>query len=189
MSRRIGRIDVYRTSRVIERTRKIHHAKVGSKQGDLVEIGQSECGLSRSKSRIELVRAPKEAPGLLVFRRFDIREMPHSAVIAFPSIEAVGRLAGGTFALAALERRLDCLGNLRGDLVLHRKDIGKVAVVPLGPKMPAGGGFDQLCRHPHPVAGLAHAAFEDVAHAKLTPDVFHRSRLTLVGEARIAGPL
>ena len=71
-----------------------------------------------------------------VFRRFDIRKMPHSAVIAFPSVEAVGRLARGTFALAALERRLDCLGNLRGDLVLHRKDIGKVPVVPLGPECP-----------------------------------------------------
>src|SRR6266446_8302198 len=119
MSRRIGHIDVDRTSGVIERTWKIDHSKVGSEQGDLVQESQRKRGLSRGKSRVELDRAPKEAPSFLVFRRFDIRKMPHPAVIAFPSIETVAGLARGTFALAALKRRLDCLGNTLGDLVLH----------------------------------------------------------------------
>src|SRR5438552_9675039 len=141
MSRRIGHSDVDRTSGVIERTWEGHRSKIGPEQGDLIEIGQSECGLSRSKSRVELDRAPKEVPSLLVFRRFDTRKMPHPAVIAFPGVETVGRLARGTFALAALERRLDSLGNTRGDLVLHREDIGKVPVVPLCPEVPAGGRF------------------------------------------------
>jgi hypothetical protein len=53
--------------------------------------------------------------------------------------------------------------------------------------MPAAGRFDQLRRYPYPVAGLAHAPFEHIAHAELAPDVFDRNRLALVGEARIAG--
>jgi hypothetical protein len=75
----------------------------------------------------------------------------------------------------------------RGDIVLHRENVGEVAVVTLGPKMPAGGSLDQLRRHPHPMRGLAHAAFENIAHAEIAPDVFDRDRLAFVGEGRIAG--
>ena len=46
---------------------------------------------------------------------------------------------------------------------------------------------DQLAGDAHAVAGLAHAAFEHVAHAKLAADLPDVERLALVGEARIAG--
>ena len=38
-----------------------------------------------------------------------------------------------------------------------------------------------------PPRRLAHAAFEDIAHAKLAADLPHVDRPALVGEARIAG--
>jgi hypothetical protein len=46
---------------------------------------------------------------------------------------------------------------------------------------------DQLRGDPHTTAGLAHRAFEDIAHAELAPDLLHIDRLALVGEARIPG--
>ena len=113
--------------------------------------------------------------------------MPHSAMVTFPGVEALGRLARGASALPAVERRLDRRRDARGDLVLYGEDVGEVAVVTLGPEMPTSGGFDQLCRHPHPVGGLAHSALEHITHAELAPDVFDHNRLAFVGEARVAG--
>ena len=48
-------------------------------------------------------------------------------------------------------------------------------------------GVDQLAGDAHAVAGLAHAAFEHIAHAEFAADLLHIDRLALVGEARIAG--
>src|SRR5438552_7186611 len=53
--------------------------------------------------------------------------------------------------------------------------------------MRAGFGIDQLRGDAHPVAALAHAAFEHIAHAEFAADLLHIDRLALVGEARIAG--
>src|SRR6516162_208998 len=127
--------------------------------------------MGRGKSRVELDRAPEETPGFL----------------EFPRVEALRGLARGAFALAAVECRLDRRRDARGDLVLYSEDVGQVAIVALGPEMPASGGFDQLCRHPHQVACLAHAALEHVAHAELPPDISGRNRFPLVSEGRIAG--
>ena len=52
--------------------------------------------------------------------------------------------------------------------------------------MRAGRGLDQLAGDAHPVAGLAHAAFEHVAHAELAADLLDVDGLALVGEGRIA---
>src|SRR6516162_3061429 len=53
--------------------------------------------------------------------------------------------------------------------------------------MRAGESIDQLPSDPHPTAGFAHRALEDVADAELPPDLLHVDRLALVGETRIAG--
>src|SRR5258705_11121043 len=47
------------------------------------------------------------------------------------------------------------------------------------------GGIDQLSRDPYPVGGLANASFQDIAHAKLAPDLLHVDRASLVGEVRV----
>ena len=52
--------------------------------------------------------------------------------------------------------------------------------------MSAGCRVDQLPGDAHPVAGLAHAAFEHVAHAELLRHLLHGDRLALVGEGRVA---
>src|SRR5712691_11402298 len=53
--------------------------------------------------------------------------------------------------------------------------------------MRAGDRVDQLPGDPHSPAGFAHRAFEDIADAKLAPDLPHIGRLAFVGKARIAG--
>ena len=52
--------------------------------------------------------------------------------------------------------------------------------------MRSGCGVDELPGDAHAIAGLAHAAFEHVAHAELAADLLHVDRPALVGEGRIA---
>ena len=47
-------------------------------------------------------------------------------------------------------------------------------------------GIDELPGDAHSVPGLAHAAFEHIAHAQFAPDLLHIDGPALVGEARIA---
>src|SRR6266480_1503096 len=49
------------------------------------------------------------------------------------------------------------------------------------------GGIDELSRDAHSVCRLANAAFQHVAHPKLTPDLLHIDGAPLVNEARVAG--
>src|SRR4029453_13504718 len=56
----------------------------------------------------------------------------------------------------------------------------------LRPDIRPGLGVAELPGDAHLVAGLAHAAFQHVAHAKLAADFLHVHRPTLVDEARIA---
>ena len=53
--------------------------------------------------------------------------------------------------------------------------------------MHAGPGLDKLCGNAHAVAGLAHRAFEHVAHTQFAADLLHIDAAALVGEGRIAG--
>src|SRR5579863_9252652 len=74
-----------------------------------------------------------------------------------------------------LERRNDLLGQF----VLHCKDIGKVAIKAVGPNVRAARGIDELAGNPHPVARLANAAFQQVAHAEFAANLLHVDRLAL----------
>src|SRR5262249_45359553 len=70
---------------------------------------------------------------------------------------------------------------------LEVEDIFERAVEAVGPEMRTGCRVDQLPSDAHPLASLAHRAFEHVADAELTPDLLHIDRLALVGKGRIAG--
>ena len=70
-----------------------------------------------------------------------------------------------------MDLRLDRGDDRVGDVVLHGEDVDKLAVVALGPEMAAGGGVVELRGDAHAVAGLAHAAFDDVADAELLGDL------------------
>src|SRR3546814_17833614 len=60
----------------------------------------------------------------------------------------------------------DRAGDLAGDLVLQREQVPEGAVVMLGPQGAAIGGTDQLRGDAHRVAGVAHAALQQVRDAE-----------------------
>ena len=87
--------------------------------------------------------------------------------------EIVGRPRGGAAHLGGLQCRLDDPGDADGDLVLKLEHVFQRAVEAVGPQMRAGFGIDQLPGDAHPVAALAHRAFEHIAHAEFAPDLLH----------------
>ena len=113
--------------------------------------------------------------------------MPQTALIGRPGIQALRWLAHGASQLSVCNGRGQGGRQRFGKLVLHSKNIGEIAVVALGPHMVAGSRLYQLRSDADPIAGLAHATFEHVAHAELASDLFHIDRSTLVGERGVPG--
>src|SRR5262249_17555145 len=58
-----------------------------------------------------------------------------------------------------------------GDLILHCKDLGDVAIKGLGPEMEAVRDLDQLRGDTHPRARGPNASLEDVGHRELSADL------------------
>ena len=110
----------------------------------------------------------------------------HAAQKIIVGVEALGRLALGPFDLGLLQLGRDGAHHARGHLILQIEDVRQLAVETVRPEMRARRSIDELPGDAHPVARLAHAAFEHVAHAELAPDLLHVHRPALVGEARIA---
>ena len=111
----------------------------------------------------------------------------HAAQIVVVGVEALGRLALGALDLRLLELWRDRADDALGHPVLQLEDVLERAVEAVGPEMGAGRRIDELAGDAHAVRGLAHAAFEHVAHAELAADLPHVDGAALVGEARIAG--
>ena len=78
------------------------------------------------------------------------------------------------------------VGEPRYDFVLHVEQIGDGLVEPLGPKVIAGFGVDQLHVHPKPVAATLHRAFEHVADVQLAADLLEINRFAFVGECGVS---
>ena len=70
--------------------------------------------------------------------------------------------------------------------ILHRKNVVQFAIKRIGPKMRIVSCFDQLHVHPHCVAALLHATFQDMGHAQLLRDLGQVLRRTLVMLCRCA---
>src|SRR5258708_18820445 len=100
-------------------------------------------------------------------------------------IEAIGALAFDALDLGEPQTRFDGADDGKRYLVLQGENIVGLAVIALGPDMRAGRGVDELPGDAHAIAGLAHAAFEHIAHAKLAADLLHVDSAALVGEGRI----
>ena len=113
----------------------------------------------------------------------DMRQGTEKEVIGS---EVFRRLAPGAFDLGPPDRRLDGADHMRRDLVLQIEDILKNAVIALGPEMGAGRGIDQLTGDAEPVARLADAALEHIAHAQFPRDLADVDGAALVGEGGIA---
>src|SRR5713226_4081431 len=112
-----------------------------------------------------------------------VRKRPQVKVVG---IEAVGSLALGALDLRLPQVRLHRADHAGGDPILQLEDVVKRAVVALSPDMRAGRRVDELTRNADAVAGLAHAALDQVAHAKLASDFLHVERLTFVNESTVA---
>src|SRR5689334_6356354 len=106
--------------------------------------------------------------------------MPQAALICGPHVEALGRFAHRTLPLGIGNGRGDRDSRSFGNLVLHRKNIGEIAVVSLGPNVVAGQRLDQLGSDTESIARLAYAAFEDIAHTKIASDLFNVDGTALV---------
>ena len=85
----------------------------------------------------------------------------------------------GPAHLGGFQRRLDDPRDADRHLVLEIEHVFERAVEAVGPEMRAGRGIDQLRGDAHALAGLAHRAFEHVAHAEFAPDLLHVDRLPL----------
>ena len=118
--------------------------------------------------------------------RVPLCKLRHAAQVVVVGVQAFRRLALGALDLGPFELRRDRADDAFRDLVLQFEDVVERAFEALRPEMRAGRGVDQLPGDAHPVAGLAHAAFQHVAHAKLAADLLHVHGPALVGEARIA---
>src|SRR5439155_17225421 len=91
-------------------------------------------------------------------------------------------LRGGRLQQLQLER----LDHRPGDVVLHRKHVGQLAVVGFRPEMVAVGRIDELGADADLVARLAHAALEDGGDVELFPDGGYVLVLALERERRSA---
>src|SRR5215472_1264851 len=143
--------------------------------------------MAGSEIRIERDRpAEKGLGGFVVFRTVFV-EVPKPALVGLPSIEPFWRFAQHTLLFRLGQCGFDNPGDARCDLVLHDKDVTKVALVPVGPDMSARSRIDQLRRDAHTVAALPYRAFQHVADTELTTDPFYIDCLSPVGKTRIAG--
>src|SRR5882757_7916283 len=99
--------------------------------------------------------------------------MRQAAQIAVVGIEASCRLPLGAFDLGQFHLRGNRADDTRGDLILQFKDVIQSTFETLRPKVSAGARVDQLSCDADTVYGSAYAAFQQIAHAKLLPDLPH----------------
>src|SRR5215469_4799863 len=137
--------------------------------------------------RIERKCSFEQAVGCLAIAAGALVHMPEPALTIIPSAHVLRPLRDYALALGARQRRLDSGGDARSDVVLHREDIGQVAVVSLSPEMGAGGDIDKLAADAHALPGSAHATFEDIADAKVAANLLEIDGFSFVGECGIAG--
>ena len=72
-------------------------------------------------------------------------------------VETFGWLALGTLDLGLLHRWRDRPDNALSYLVLQIEDVADPTIKPIGPKMCAGGGIDELSRDAHPACRFTDA--------------------------------
>jgi hypothetical protein len=89
------------------------------------------------------------------------------AVHQRPGGEVLRRRPARALDLGTPQRRLQRRHDRLGHLVVDFDDLLELAVEALRPGGPTARGVDELGRHPDPVASLANASLEHVAHAEL----------------------
>src|SRR6516165_2236931 len=128
------------------------------------QMGVREIGIERKRLFEQTKGCDAIGAGALV-------HMPEAALAIIPGAHVLRPLCDYALAFGAGERRLDRGDHTRGDVVLHREDVSQIPVVTLGPEMGPGGCIDKLAADAHPLPRPAHAAFENIADAKLAADL------------------
>src|SRR6516165_6297197 len=113
---------------------------------------------------------------------------PRAGCLKCPQIKVVsGEVAGRPLRrpmdFRIEQRRLDYACNSDRHLVLQFEYILQRAVKMVSPQMRAGTRVNQLAGNADPLRRLAYAPLENVAHAKVTADLFHVDGFALISEA------
>jgi hypothetical protein len=82
---------------------------------------------------IEIDGALEKWFGVLILSRLLFDKVPKTAMVGLPGIQAVGWLADGALTFRCGQCWPNRDGYAFGDLVLHRKNVGEIAVVTLRP--------------------------------------------------------
>ena len=153
---------------------------------DQARVTIGDAGEGTSELRVEVGRADEHVAA-------EAQEVLGRVVeeLAALQIEIIGLDAGrGGLAngvdLGRHQPHLQLFDDGPGDLVLDGENVGQIAIIAFGPDMAAAAAVDQLAGDPQAVAGLADAAFEQIADAKIGGDPLEVLRLALVGEAGVA---
>src|SRR5262249_36957763 len=84
-------------------------------------------------------------------------------------------------ALCLLELEIEGVRYLPGHLRLEGKQILSTPVEAFRPEMRTRLCIEELRGHAHLAFGTAHAAFQDITHAQLSPELLHVHCLAAVG--------
>ena len=107
---------------------------IGAKPVDrLAEQHARHADMGIGEIAVEFDRAPEAGQSLAGFLGAELVEMPRPTQAKIPRRHVVGRLASSKLAFTLSQRRLDRRSHALGHLVLDCEDVGKVAIVPVGP--------------------------------------------------------
>src|SRR5262245_65162296 len=112
--------------------------------------------------------------------------MPCSAPILVPRIQAVDRRLLCSRPLGGCQLGFNGPKDGLNDLILHIKDVCKLAIVLGRPELNPVGCVDQLDTDPDTIARSTDAATDHVAYAKIARHLFRLNVPSLVAEARAA---
>ena len=143
-------------------------------------------GMGAREIGIELHRLGEQAARDLVGVPGELPVKLLAAEIELVGVDVAGRRLAERVLLARQQLDLQHLDDAAGDLVLHREHVGEHPVVALGPQIAAGVRVHELRGDPDPLAGLADAALQDVAHPEPGAGVPDVQLHALEGEGGVA---
>src|SRR5215831_16310665 len=93
-----------------------------------------------------------------------------------------GRLALESLNLRKLQPRFYSRDHTCGDVILEFEHVAHFAFETISPDLRACCCIDQLPKNAQSISGSSNAAFHDVTHTEVTPDLTHINRSPLVSE-------
>src|SRR5882724_8054741 len=138
------------------------------------------------QARVHLDRLAKELERLAVRILGPPTSFRQPSQVIVVRIQIFGWFAPGPPDLLPLQFWGDCTNDAGSHMVLKIEHILERTLKTVRPEMCSGFGIDKLTGDTNPVSGLAHAAFQHVAHPELAADLLHIDGAAFVGETRIA---